>query len=487
MKLVETKSRMKIADSTMIDLIAFSITVSLFIAAFAASLYMHEWGHVFRGWHRILISPGPRTTDYYEVGGLAASFLNAGTCGLICVLFMVCLKGDSRPNALAGYFLVIAHCFYGLNPLNMMPCFLAPILYLKNKNLDINDNLHVCMFATCFGPFISEFLFRYTQGEAFVQGEVHLTTAGVILAVLFSIVLGFVIPAILPGARAWHKGYNLFNGGLAFGIFGFFVYNLFYTTFEVAPPEKLVFSNPWYDSFHRSYSLFVNVYFILLFLLAFTAGFLLNGRSMQGYKKLMTDTGHMSNFVERYSMPVCLINIGIYGAMFLAYVNLVMRVSVGVGFTGPTTGVLFAALTFSLLGQHPKNVWPILAGFCGMYVINMTISALTPLNPQWTISSQPYINAAAFATGMCPIVGRYGKGAGFAAGMIDAALCRATANLHGGLVLYNGGFTAGLTVLILLPILEHYVQQQSLKNAPVSMDNFIVVEERKGLKKAEKN
>ncbi len=92
MKLVKTESRKKIPDSRMIDLIAFSITVSLFIAAIAAALYMHEWGHVFRGWHRILISPGPKTTDYYEVGGLAAACLNAGTCGLIVVLFMVCLK-----------------------------------------------------------------------------------------------------------------------------------------------------------------------------------------------------------------------------------------------------------------------------------------------------------------------------------------------------------------------------------------------------------
>ncbi len=70
-------------------------------------------------------------------------------------------------------------------------------------------------------PFISEFLFRYTLGDDFVYGQVRLTVSGVVLAILFSILLAFVLPAILPGARAWHKGYNLYNGGLAFGIFGF--------------------------------------------------------------------------------------------------------------------------------------------------------------------------------------------------------------------------------------------------------------------------
>ena len=75
----------------------------------------------------------------------------------------------------------------------------------------------------------------------------------------------------------------------------------------------------------------------------------------------------------------------------------------------------------------------------------------------WTVSTQAYINSVAFATGLCPIVGRYGTIPGIVAGMLCAALCTSTAALHGGLMLYNGGFTAGITALILLPILEHYI------------------------------
>ena len=40
--------------------------------------------------------------------------------------------------------------------------------------------------------------------------------------------------------------------------------------------------------------------------------------------------------------------------------------------------------------------------------------------------------------------------------MLCASLCTATSALHGGLMLYNGGFTTGLAALILIPILEHY-------------------------------
>lgn len=469
-----------------IDTISAVITASLYVAAFAASFYTGKGpAVVLSDWIRIMTCPSPLITDYFQLGGLSAAFLNAAVCGSICLMFMMLLEGSSKPNAFAGYILVITHCFYGLNPLTMMPCFLAPMLYLKLKQLSVNDNLHICMYATCFGPFVGEFLFRYTLGDAFVQGEVHVTALGIIIAAVFALILGFIVPAILPGANAWHKGFNLFNGGLAFGIFGFFVYNLMYTTFGVKPPEVLDYINPVYDSFSHSYTLFINTYFITLFVGFLAAGFILNGMSFKGYRELLKDTGHRSSFINNYSMPVCLINIGAYGLTFLAYVNLAMAISYGVGFTGSTTGVIFAAMTFVLLGQHPGNVVPILAGFIAIYIADSALFTFTGIDAGWTISSQGYINAAAFATGLCPLVGRFGVKAGFIAGMLDAAICGATNDLHGGLVLYNGGFTAGLTVLLVLPILEHYFHELKRQHRPVSMEYFFIVEHRKDFRDLE--
>ena len=66
------------------------------------------------------------------------------------------------------------------------------------------------------------------------------------------------------------------------------------------------------------------------------------------------------------------------------------------------------------------------------------------------------MNGLAFATGLCPIVGRYGWKWGIAAGVLDAILCTLTASMHGGFVLYNGGLTAGLTALFLISIFDFY-------------------------------
>ncbi len=469
----------KLTNSQIINGTAFGFSAAFLVAALAGAVYTGEWGSVFHNWYRILISPCPLVTDYFAIGGLASTFLNAGACGMACFLAMVLLKGDSQPNTLAGYFLVVAHCFYGLNFLNMWPCFLAPFLYFRLKRLDFKQNLHVCMFTTAFGPFISEFLFRYTQSETYVFGELNLTLSGVLLTLVFTLVLGFIVPAILPGVKAWHKGYNLYNGGLAFGIFGFFVFNLMYKTMGILPPDSHTYVNDIYRAFEHSYHLFATVFFILVFGTCILVGYQLNDRTFKGYRNLLKDTGFSSDFSTKYGMPVCLINIGVYGLLFLIYINVITLFTAGAGFTGPTVGVILAALTFTAMGQHPKNVWPILAGYVALYLVMSFFCRINGRDIAWTISTQGYINAVAFATGLCPIVGRYGIRAGIVAGMMCASMCTATRDLHGGFVLYNGGFTTGLTALVLLPILEHYipVAREELKSQRPNMKAMIVLVE----------
>ena len=446
-------------NSRIIDGTVLSISLALLGGAAAAAFYTGTGNTILTDLFRILTSPGPLITDYFGIGSLPATFLNAGLCGLAMWAFMAFLPGPSHVNTFAGYFLVIAHAFYGLNFLNMWPCFLGPFLYLGIRRLDFNENLHICMFCTCFSPFVSELLFRYTLGDAWAPGVVQLTLKGVLLTIGFVIVLSLVAPAILPGTKAWHKGYNLYNGGLAFGMLGFFLFNLLYRTMGVAAPTTPTFVNEVYASFNNSYSLFGHAFFLLLFAGCLFAGFLLNGRSFHGLLRLFTDTGYESNFARKYGMPLCLINIGIYGTLFLIYLSLDDYFTLGAGFTGPTFGVIFAALTFTAMGQHPRNVWPIFLGFLLLSLSVRGYNRLVGGNATWTLSTQSYINSIAFATGLCPLVGRYGWGAGVAAGMLCASLCTATSALHGGLMLYNGGFTAGVTTLILLPVLEHYIRK----------------------------
>jgi hypothetical protein len=76
------------------------------------------------------------------------------------------------------------------------------------------------------------------------------------------------------------------------------------------------------------------------------------------------------------------------------------------------------------------------------------------------------------------LVGQYGARAGLAAGALCAALCTATSSLHGGLMLYNGGFTTGVAALILIPILEHYsVPKRDHMKQHINLQDMMTVNE----------
>lgn len=468
-------------NSRIIDGLALGISLGLLAAAAAGALYTGTGKTAAEDFVRILVTPSPAVTDYFSLGSLPACLLNVGLCGLAMSLFMILLPGPSHGNTLAGYFLVIAHCFFGLHFLNIWPCFLTPFLYMAVRRLDFKDNLHINMFATCFGPFVSELLFRYTLGARYTDGVVRLTVSGVLLTLLFALFVGFAAPAALPGAKSWHKGYNLYNAGIACGMLGFFLYSLLYRTTGAEAPVVAIRENAVYESFGHSYQLFGNLFFLLLSAVCLAAGWFLNGRSFRGIRRLFRDTGYESNFAKKYGMPLCLINIGLYCPLVLVYTNLAVLLTEGVGFTAPIYGAVFAALTFTAMGQHPRNVWPIFAGYPLLYLLALGAGRFLGTDIPWTISSQGYMMSAAFATGLCPLVGRYGSAAGVIAGMLCGSICSYTATLHGGLMLYNSGFTAGLAALFLLPILEHYVKgPRAHMNQRVTIDpgDMITVEDR---------
>ena len=447
-------------NSSYIKAACFYISLCLLIASIIAAFYIDCWNSILKDLYQILTLPSPLVTDYFNLGNLSAAFLNAGLCGMACTLIMIINKTNCPPSFLAGYFLVIAHCFYGLNFLNMWPPILGIYIFCKVMKIHFNQNLDMAMFSTAFGPFISEMLFRYHVNENYIIWETQVSFLGLFYAIIFSIFLGFAIPAMLPGALRLHKGFNLFNGGLAFGLLGLFIYSYMYKTFGVNAPEPFKIKNTVYDMHNNSYGLFVGSFFLFVFLSFLVIGWYLNDKTFSGYQKLMTSTGHRVNFFETYGPALVYINIGFYGLMILSYFTLAIIFTEGAGFTGATTGIIIAAITFSSQGQHPKNVWPVLLGYIILFGMVSVSKLIFGLTIPWTLSTQTYMNGAAFATGLCPIVGCYGRRYGIIAGMMCAAMCASTSAIHGGFMLYNGGFTTGITALILVPCLEYYYHKE---------------------------
>ena len=437
------------------------ISLLFLIAAPIAVFYTKEWDFL-ENLTRLLTSPSKLVTDYFALGGLGSTLFNAAICGLCTNLIVYLSRAKANATILAGYMLVVAHCFYGLNFLNMWPPFIGILLYCIVMKKNIGDNIHIAFFSTALAPFVSELCFRYAV-ENYSASVVSVNWVGVILSLVCGLAIGFVIPALLPGTAEMHHGYSLYKAGLAIGILGIFLNAFMYSTLGVEEPADMQIVNDTYYSLPYGYRGFMNTFFIVLFSITFLVGFILNKKSVRGYRELLKCTGHGTDFTDKFGMPVCMINIAIYGFAMLLYLNLVFVIPSlfpglpeGVGFTGATAGIIFAALTFAADGQHIRNVFPIAIGYIALFVLVVIISAIAGFDIPWTLSTQSYINGLAFATGLCPIAGKYGFRYGVLAGFMSAIICAITAEMHGGFVLYNGGFNAGLTALVLIPILDFY-------------------------------
>ena len=88
----------------------------------------------------IFTGPGKLVTDYFSLGCLASAMFNAGLCGLACTLIITLIRARANSTTFAAYILVIAHCFYGLNFVNMWPPFIGVLIYCSITKKAVRDN-----------------------------------------------------------------------------------------------------------------------------------------------------------------------------------------------------------------------------------------------------------------------------------------------------------------------------------------------------------
>lgn len=457
-KRMQNKPQRTQDDLRMLGFMLF-LSAYFLLCSLAAHLILKE-GNFFSSLAKMLLSPSRLVTDYFALSGLAATFFNVGICGLIAnaVIYFSCMPVNA--TAFAAYLLVVAHGFYGLNFLNLWLPMLGVLLYCLVRHCPIRENAHIMLFATALAPFVSDLLFSYPLPDRDAFG---FSVIGLVLSILLSIFSGFFAPAVLPGTAAMHRGYSMYKAGLALGLLGLFLYSFLYPSMGIAEPAPSVTANMPKPTLGSVQGIFAEASLFLLFLISLVLGFFLNGKSFRGYRDLIRASGYGTDFYHLYGVPTCFINFGVYGFALLAYLNAVFALPLLIPglpaaacFTGPTVGVVFAALSFSADGQHVRNVAPIALGYFSLFVVCALGCVALGRPVAWTLGTQSYVNGFAFATGLCPLAGKYGKRFGTLAGFLGAVICTVTDEMHGGFVLYNGGFTAGLAALILICLLDFY-------------------------------
>ena len=431
--------------------------LKLFFAFFTAAflitaVIMPDRGSMLSGLWQILSQPSKLSTNYFFVGGYSATFLNMGLVALICLLLYIVFGATPTNVSTLAFVLTLGFGSWGINILNIWPTIFGVMIYCVVKKEKFGANVNAMLFSTGIAPLITDLMIRYPNAEA-----VGFNLEGILIALVVGFFIGFFLPAGLANSPKVHKGFDLYSAALPIGMTAFFLNATLFKTLGVALPAGADAAQLQVAS-----RLTVNTFCLILFGLCILFAFLLGCRP-KDYWQLIIDPELVTNFSSTYGNPVFLMNVGVFGLFILGYYNLI-----GASFNGVTFGIIFCMLATCNSGSHPGNVWPIMLGYVVASTVCGLVSPLVGGTFTFAVNAQAICVGLCYANGLSPIADKYGWRYGFLAAVMHYLLVTSVPTLHGGFCLYNGGFTAALICIILVPSLERFsrdkFERKALKN-----------------------
>lgn len=378
------------------------------------------------GLWRIITSPSVLLTDYLEVGGRGATLVNAALCGIVSCLMVLLFRLDFNGPFIAAVYTVIAFAFFGKNILNIWPIFAGVALYARFQKVPFRNYALVALFGTTLAPLVS-----YIAFGSWMNG-----LPGLGLAVAAGILVGFLLPPLATHMLQFHAGFNIYNIGFTGGIIGsFFIAIMRGFHFEVS---TILLLSTDHDLFFK---ILLNTFFLCMVAVGLVLGLRQPHQLRDALKKIHASSGRLvSDFTQIGDYPSTLVNMGVMGLITSVYVVLL-----GGQFNGPTIGGILTVVGFAAFGKHARNSCPVMLG---VY--------LASLVKVWETNATGVVIAGLFGTTLAPVTGQYGLLAGIAAGFCHLSIVMNVAVLHGGVNLYNNGFSGGFVASFLVPILDAF-------------------------------
>jgi len=393
------------------------ISVAVLLGVFAVILQPDV--SLLTGFWKIQMGHTALITDPIITGGVGAALLNASILMLGSILLVRLQKMPFTGLSVACLFMMGGFALLGKNVINSIPILLGGFLYACYKSESFSKYTYLSLFATCLSPMVSFFMLH-------TGAEVHY-----VAMMLGGALIGFVVPAIAGYTVRIHQGYNLYNVGFAAGFVGLGLVS-------VLRGYGMKFNTE--SSWSSQYNLPLTILVVCILLGLFVLGVVLGCRSWAHYRRILSHSGRVvADFFALEGMGTTFVNMALVGLIGLLYL-MFLRVPLN----GPLVCCLFAMIGFASFGKHPRNVIPVMTGA----VIAASFMKDVSLTAPGTLL------ATLLSTGLAPIAGQFGGIWGMAAGFLHMAIVQNTSYLYGGLNLYNNGFSAGMTCVIMIPLIE---------------------------------
>ncbi len=386
---------------------------------------------VLHGLWRIVTARSLLLSDYLVVGGVGATFVNAGLCGMVAALLLPLAGISINGPFIAAVYTVVGFAFFGKTVYSIWPILFGAWLYTRVQRIPYRNSLLVALFGTTLAPLVSFFSFAAGLPVAL----------GVPLGLAVGTLAGFILPPLASHMLRFHDGYNIYNIGFTGGIIGSFFVAVFRgLRLEIVPtPMAEGVPTGW-----------LTLYFGLCFGAMALWGLWLSraawGELGRGLWRIHGASGRLvSDFLVIGNYPASLVNMGLLGLISIGFVH-----AKGGLLNGPVIGGLMTVVGFAAFGKHARNCLPV---FFGVY--------LASLVKAWETSSTTVVIAGLFGTTLAPIAGQYGVLAGILAGFFHLSIVMNVGMLHGGINLYNNGFAGGFVAAFLAPLFNAFRREEA--------------------------
>lgn len=390
------------------------------ISLLLLALFFGDYKNIPIGLLRIITHPSMLLTDYIAVGGIGATFFNSALLTIINIYLVRKLKITLTGPIISAFFIIAGFAFFGKNIFNVWPIYIGGYLYAKYQKKKFKNVLLISMFGTSLAPLVSMVAFGFDL-------PIYI---GILLGYAVGIFVGFILPPISSHMLKVHDGYNLANIGFASGFIGTVIIAIF-RSYNLQVEATMILSS--------EYDLILMAMLTLYSLLLIFIGYYMNRNVFSDYKKIFKYTGRLiTDFTHLTGFDITLVNMGIMGLISILFIILTKG-----KINGPIVAGVLTVIGFSSFGIQPKNSIPIILG--------VYLSSLTKI---WEIDSTVVIIAGLFGTFLSPIAGVFGWALGFVSGFIHLSVVMNIGFLHGGINLYNNGFSTGIVATIMISVID---------------------------------
>ncbi|MGO1528056.1 DUF1576 domain-containing protein [Senegalia sp. (in: firmicutes)] len=406
------------SENSIIKYVLLILPISFLIAG----LSLDDIDTILKGLNTIMWSEDILLTDYLEVSGIGATLINSAILTFFNIFLLHKLKVPINGTAIAGVFIVAGFAFFGKNIYNVWPIYIGTFLYSVYQGRKYRSVIYISMFATSLSPIVSQLSFGL--GLPLLEG--------ITLGWIFGIGIGFIITPLSAHLVRAHDGYNIYNVGFTSG---------FIATILIAVLRSYGLDINTQSILSTKYDIFFKIALSSFSLILIIIGYILNKKSFKGYREIFEYSGRLvTDFILLMGIGNTFVNMGIMGIISILYVI----ISGGV-INGPVVGGILTVIGFSAFGKHPRNTIPVLLGVFVAGFLNI-----------WDLDSTVVVIAGLFGTTLAPIAGEYGPFAGFISGFLHLAVVMNIGVVHGGVNLYNNGFSGGIVASVVVPILDTF-------------------------------